>query len=132
MNSALSATPNAEGRGCDHSRGELCGEHWSFASERQQAILILVEHASLVDFNIRAFRIGVAMLKGLERQTDIARRHNCSLSTVRQLAMKKSFPPVMEQIGSVKFYDVICIDEFWASRVDGRRFNGRRKRRGQK
>ena len=71
------------------------------------------------------------MFEDLEYYRDIAARKNFSEEYVRRLAMdKKRWPPVERQIGPVKFFAKICVDQFFEQKVD-RRINVNKKRRGR-
>ncbi len=63
------------------------------------------------------------------RQSEIAERHGLSLQRVRELAAGKDFPPCDFRIGLNKFYTLSAVDDYMESRVDRRKFNGRKPKR---
>ena len=68
------------------------------------------------------------MPRGL-RIEDIAKRIGRAISTTYELTAQPDFPPPRERVGNVKFWAAEDVDFWRKTRVDRRKFNGRKRRR---
>jgi predicted DNA-binding transcriptional regulator AlpA len=65
-------------------------------------------------------------------QTEIAIQFGRSLSSIQKYSMRLDFPPVVHiggANGCVNYYDAEAVTSWWQSRKDGRRLNGRKRKR---